>query len=349
MQYYYMDASGQTQGPVEEEHLHELRRNGTLPDSAYVAPVGSAEWKTLGEALPVKANPLPPGGAPPPLDGTANPPPPGDAKAPPPGRKCHDIDYEIIGDDIQVVEVELDPGETVIAEAGAMNYMEDGIQFEAKMGDGSKPDEGFFGKIMDAGKRALTGESIFMTHFTNHFGIKRKAAFAAPYPGKIVPLNMAKTGGEILCQKDSFLCAALGTEVSIAFTKKFGVGLFGGEGFILQKIKGDGMAFLHAGGTIVKKELKGEVLRVDTGCIVGFTSEVSYDIQLTGGLKSMFFGGEGMFLATLSGSGSVWLQSLPFSRLADRVLRSAPSAGGKEKGEGSVLGGIGRKLRGDGD
>ena len=348
MQYYYMDGQGQTQGPVEEDNLRELRGKGTLQDNTYVAQVGSAEWKTLGEALPLKATPPTPAGSPPPPGGSGNPPPPTEAKGPPSGRKCHDVDYEIIGDDIQVVEIELDPGETVIAEAGAMNYMEDGIQFEAKMGDGSKPDEGFFGKLMDAGKRMVTGESIFMTHFTNNFGIKRKAAFAAPYPGKIVPMNMAKTG-EILCQKDSFLCAALGTEVSIAFTKKFGAGLFGGEGFILQKLNGDGMAFLHAGGTIVKKELKGEVLRVDTGCIVGFTSDISYDVQMSGGLKSMFFGGEGMFLATLSGNGSVWLQSLPFSRLADRVLRSAPTAGGKEKGEGSVLGGIGRKLRGDGD
>ena len=348
-QYYYMDAQGQTQGPVDESNLRELHGSGALQDNTYVALVGSAEWKPLSNAIPPATSPPPSGGAPPPPGGTGNPPPPSELTGPPPGRKCHDIDYEIIGDDIQVVEIELDPGETVIAEAGAMNYMEDGIQFEAKMGDGSKPEEGFFSKVLGAGKRFVTGESIFMTHFTNNFGIKRKAAFAAPYPGKIVPLNMAKAGGEILCQKDSFLCAAYGTEVSIAFTKKFGVGLFGGEGFILQKIKGDGMAFLHAGGTIVKKELKGEILRVDTGCIVGFSSEVSYDIQLSGGLKSMFFGGEGMFLATLSGNGTVWLQSLPFSRLADRVLRSAPSAGGKEKGEGSVLGGIGRKLRGDGD
>lgn len=350
MQYYYMDAQGQSLGPVEEQQLRELRSNGTLQDTSYVAEVGSAEWKTLADTLPQETTPPPSGtGNPPPPEGTGNPPPPAETKGPLLGRTCHEIDYEIIGDDIQAVEIELDPGETVIAEAGAMNYMEDGIQFEAKMGDGSKPAEGFFGKLVGAGKRVITGESIFMTHFTNNFGIKRKAAFAAPYPGKIVAVNMAKAGGEILCQKDSFLCAALGTEVSIAFTKKFGAGLFGGEGFILQKLKGDGMAFLHAGGTILKKELRGEMLRVDTGCIVGFTSEISYDIQMTGGLKSMLFGGEGMFLATLSGNGSVWLQSLPFSRLADRVIRYAPSSGGKEKGEGSVLGGIGRKLRGDND
>ncbi|MBG29827.1 MAG: TIGR00266 family protein [Opitutae bacterium] len=346
MQYYYMDSSGQTQGPVEEQKLRELRKSNSVQDSTYVAEVGSAEWKTLADTLPAEATLT--GGAPPPPGESGNV-PPVEAKGPPPGRKCHEIDYEVIGDDIQVVEIELDPGETVIAEAGAMNYMEDGVNFEAKMGDGSKPEEGFFGKLMDAGKRVITGESIFMTHFTNEFGIKRKVAFAAPYPGKIAALNMAKMDGEILCQKDSFLCAALGTEVSIAFTKKFGAGLFGGEGFILQKLKGDGMAFLHAGGTIVKKELRGEILRVDTGCIVGFTSGISYDVKRAGGLKSMIFGGEGMFLATLSGNGTVWLQSLPFSRLADRIIRYAPSAGGKEKGEGSVLGGIGRKLRGDGD
>ncbi len=261
--------------------------------------------------------------------------------------KCHEVDYEIFGDDMQVVEVELDPGETVIAEAGAMNWMEDGISFEAKMGDGSQPDKGLFGKLLDAGKRAITGESIFLTHFTNTVTDKRRVAFAAPYPGKIIPVNMEETGGELICQKDAFLCAALGTEVSIAFTKRLGVGFFGGEGFILQRLRGDGMAFVHAGGTIVKKELNGEMLRVDTGCIVSFTQGIDYDIQRAGNLKSMFFGGEGLFLATLSGRGTVYLQSLPFSRLADRILQHAPKAGGSAKGEGSILGGIGRMLDGD--
>jgi uncharacterized protein (TIGR00266 family) len=261
--------------------------------------------------------------------------------------QCHEVDYEIIGDDIQIVEIELDPGETVIAEAGAMNYMEDGITFEAKMGDGSRAGAGIMGKLLSAGKRILTGESIFMTHFTNSSGTKKRAAFAAPYPGKVIPIDMAGTGGELLCEKDAFLCAALGTSVDIAFTKRLGTGFFGGEGFILQRLKGDGMAFVHAGGTVIEKQLNNETLRVDTGCIVAFTPGINYDIQLAGGLKSMFFGGEGLFLATLSGAGTVFLQSLPFSRMADRILAHAPSAGGSRKGEGSVLGSIGGFLDGN--
>ena len=260
--------------------------------------------------------------------------------------KCHKIDYEIFGDDMQVVEVELDPSETVVAEAGAMNWMDDGIAFEAKMGDGSQPDKGLFGSLLDVGKRALTGESIFMTHFKNVGMGKKRVAFAAPYPGKVIPLDMNAIGGDFICQKDAFLCAALGTEVSITFNQRLGAGFFGGEGFILQRLRGDGMAFVHAGGTILERELRGETIRVDTGCIVGFTPGIDYDIERAGGLKSMFFGGEGLFLATLKGTGKIYLQSLPFSRLADRVIRSAPSFGGSDKGEGSVLGGLGRMLDG---
>jgi uncharacterized protein (TIGR00266 family) len=260
--------------------------------------------------------------------------------------KCHKVDYEIIGDDMQMVEVELDPGETVIAEAGAMNFMEENISFQAMMGDGSKPEEGFMGKLFSAGKRMLTGESLFMTHFTNDGGGKRRVAFASPYPGKIVPLDMADIGGEIICQKDSFLCAALGTEVSIAFSKKLGAGFFGGEGFILQKLRGDGMTFVHACGTIIRRELKGETLRVDTGCLVAFTPGVDYSIERAGSLKTMVFGGEGLFLATLRGQGSVWLQSLPFSRMANIILAHAPSAGGSSRGEGSVLGKLGNLFEG---
>jgi len=274
---------------------------------------------------------------------------PATATAPPPiGQRCHEIDYEIFGDDLQIVEVELDPGEKVVAEAGAMNYLEQDITFEAKMGDGSTPNEGLMGKLLAVGKRALTGESIFMTHFT-HAGSsgKRRVAFAAPFPGKIIALDLSKIGGEITCQKDSFLCAAYGTQVTIAFSKRLGTGFFGGEGFILQKLRGDGMAFVHAGGTIVEKELRGETLRVDTGCIVAFSPGIDYNIERAGNLKSMFFGGEGLFLATLSGHGKVWLQSLPFSRLADRILKMAPSAGGSSQGEGSVLGGLGRLLDGN--
>lgn len=261
--------------------------------------------------------------------------------------RSHEIDYELHGDDMQMVEVELDPAEVVIAEAGAMNWMEEDISFEAKTGDGSSPTKGFFGKVLDVGKRALTGESIFMTHFTNQGRSKRRVTFAAPYPGKIIPVDLAEIGNQIICQKDAFLCAALGTKVTIAFNKRLGAGFFGGEGFILQKLEGDGMAFLHAGGTVIKKELNGETLRVDTGCIVGFSPGISYDIQRAGNLKSMFFGGEGLFLATLQGRGTVYLQSLPFSRLADRIIQHAPSAGGSSKGEGSILGGIGRLIDGD--
>ncbi|MFC1602632.1 TIGR00266 family protein [Pseudomonadota bacterium] len=247
--------------------------------------------------------------------------------------RCHEIDYKIIGHEMQLLEVELDPGETVVAEAGGMTYMEQDIEFETKMGDGADPDQGLFGKMFGAGKRMLTGESAFTTHFTNNGGQKRQVGFSAPYPGNIIALNMAEIGGEFICQKDAFLCAALGTKIGITFNKKLGSGLFGGEGFILQKLEGDGMAFAQAGGTIIKKELQGETLRVDTGCLVGFTSGIEYDIEMAGGLKSMVFGGEGMFLATLSGTGTVWLQSLPFSRMADRILEHAPEAGGKEQGE----------------
>ncbi|MEM0970133.1 MAG: TIGR00266 family protein [Verrucomicrobiota bacterium] len=262
---------------------------------------------------------------------------------------CHEIDYEIFGDDLQLVEVELDPGETVIAEAGAMNYLEEGITFETKMGDGSTPNEGVLSKLLNVGKRVLTGESIFMTHFTHQGSGKSRAAFAAPYPGKIVPINMAEVGNDVLCQKDAFLCAALGTKLNIAFQKRLGAGIFGGEGFILQQVSGDGMVFLHAGGTIIKRELQGETLRVDTGCIVAFDQGISYDIERAGNLKSMIFGGEGLFLATLKGHGTVWLQSLPFSRLADRIFRAAPqrNAGASTTGEGSVLGGLGNLLDGD--
>ncbi len=251
----------------------------------------------------------------------------------------HEVDYEIFGNDMQIVEVELDPGETVIAEAGAMNYMEDGINFETKMGDGSTPSGGMLGSILNAGKRLLTGESIFMTHFSNAASGKKRVAFAAPYPGKIIPIDLALAGGELLCQKDAFLCAAFGTNLDIAFNRRLGAGFFGGEGFILQRLSGDGKAFVHIGGTVIKRELNNEVLRVDTGCIAAFTPGIDYDIERAGGLKSMVFGGEGLFLATLRGTGTVYLQSLPFSRLAERVMRAARPGG--SKGEGSALGPLG--------
>lgn len=248
----------------------------------------------------------------------------------------HVVDYEIFGDDMQIVEVELDPNETVIAEAGAMNYMDDGITYEARMGDGTEPSGGIMGKLIGAGKRALTGESIFMTHFTNNAQSKRRVAFAAPYPGKIVPINLIEFGGELLLQKDAFLAAAFGTNIGIALTKRIGAGFFGGEGFILQRLRGDGNVFFHVGGTIIKKELRGETLRVDTGCLAAFTPTLDYSVELAGNLKSMFFAGEGLVLTTLQGSGTVWLQSLPFSRMADRIIRASRVSPGGRKGESGL-------------
>ncbi len=246
----------------------------------------------------------------------------------------HEIDYQIFGSEMQLVEVELDPEETVIAEAGTMTYMEEDIDFDTKLGDGSDPGQGFFGAIFGAGKRMVTGESLFTTHFTNEGSGKRRVGFAAPFPGTIVPLNLKELGGEVICQKDAFLCAARGTELSIKFNMRLGSGFFGGEGFILQRLRGDGMAFIQSGGTVIRKDLNNETLRVDTGCLVGFTAGIDYDIGRAGGLKSMLFGGEGMFLAKLQGTGSVWLQSLPFSRMADRIIAHAPKLGeGKEQGE----------------
>ena len=250
---------------------------------------------------------------------------------------AHDVDFEIFGDDMQFVEIELDPGETIIAEAGAMMYMRDGITFETKMGDGTEPEAGLFKKLGGAAKRAVTGESIFMTHFTGSGAGKQRVSFAAPYPGKIIPIDLREVGGRLICQKDAFLCAAMGTKVGIAFNKKLGAGVFGGEGFILQDLQGDGLVFIHAGGTIKEIRLTGEKLRVDTGCLVAFEPSISYNIEKAGNLKSMMFGGEGMFLATMQGTGRVWVQSLPFSRLADRI---APFGGGSSKGEGSVIGGL---------
>lgn len=251
----------------------------------------------------------------------------------------HEIDYKIIGEDIQIVEIELDPNETVIAEAGSMLYMEDGIQFETKMGDGSQPDQGFLGKLLQAGSRVITGESLFMTHFTNRGVGKRKVTFAAPYPGTVMPINLGTTyGNTIIVQKDSFLCAARGTQLNVQFNQRLGSGFFGGEGFILQKVQGDGMAFIHAGGVVIERTLNNEMLRVDTGCVVGFEPSISFDIQRSGGLKSMIFGGEGIFLATLRGSGKVWIQSMPISKLVQRLSTNSPQA---HKESGSVLGQLG--------
>jgi uncharacterized protein (TIGR00266 family) len=261
-------------------------------------------------------------------------------------RTSHEIDFEIFGGELQLVEIELDPGETVIAEAGAMTYMEENIDYVAKMGDGSTPNQGFFGKLVAAGKRVLTGESMFMTHFTNNGRAKRRVAFGAPYPGKIIPLDLSEFGNQIICQKNAFLCGAMGTKIGMKFAKKLGVGFFGGEGFILQSLEGDGLVFMHACGCIIQRDLEdGQMLRMDTGCLVAMTSDVDYDIQKAGNLKTMLLGGEGLFLATLTGPGRVWMQSLPFSRLAERITAGGGTGGGKE--EGSILGGIGRMIGGD--
>jgi uncharacterized protein (TIGR00266 family) len=262
---------------------------------------------------------------------------------------AHEIDYKLFGDDMQFVEIELDPMEAAVAEAGSMMFMEPGIQMETIFGDGSKqPSSGFLGSLLGAGKRLLTGESLFMTVFQNRGAGKQRVAFGAPYPGKIIPVHLAEIGGMLIAQKDSFLCAAKGVSIGIAFNKRIGAGLFGGEGFIMQKLEGDGWAFVHAGGTILEKQLApGEVLRVDTGCIVAFQPTVDFDIQYVGGIKTALFGGEGLFFATLRGPGHVWLQSLPFSRLADRIYSAAPKAGGGGREEGSILGGLGRILDGD--
>jgi uncharacterized protein (TIGR00266 family) len=262
-------------------------------------------------------------------------------------RTNHEIDYKIYGEEMQYVEVELDPGETAVAESGAFMMMDDGIQMATIFGDGSKAQQGFLGKLMSAGKRMLTGESLFMTAFTNEGQGKKRVSFASPYPGKIIALDLMELGGKVIAQKDAFLCAAKGVSVGIEFQRKLGTGLFGGEGFIMEKLEGDGMAFVHAGGHVFERVLQpGELLRIDTGCLVAYTQTVAYDIQFVGGIKNTLFGGEGLFFATLRGPGKVWIQTLPISRLASRILTYGSAGGRKE--EGSILGGLGNMLDGDG-
>lgn len=261
----------------------------------------------------------------------------------------HEVDYQVFGDDMQYVEIELDPGEATVAEAGGMMYMEDGIEMETVFGDGSNASPGILGSLLGAGKRLLTGESLFMTVFLNRSTQRKKLAFAAPYPGKILPVHLSKIGGQLIAQKDSFLAAAKGVSIGIAFQRKIGVGLFGGEGFIMQKLEGDGYAFVHAGGTLMERDLRpGEMLRVDTGCLVALQTSVSYEIEFVGKIKSALFGGEGLFFATLRGPGHVWLQSLPLSRLANRIVAAVPGlTGSRGREEGSVLGTLGGFLDGD--
>ncbi len=330
-EWYYAD-NGQSVGPITRDELLSKLSSLQGGETLVYGP-GLSSW-TAARHIPnlrAKTDEL---GARPPIPTAA--------------RRSDEIDYVINGDDMQYVEVEVDPGEMVIAEAGAMMYMSAGVRMETKFGDPSKEDDGLLGKVFTAGKRMLTGESLFMATFTGSGPGKDQIAFAAPYPGKIVPMDLAQLGGELLCQKDSFLCAARGVSVGIAFTKRIGTGLFGGEGFILQKLAGDGLAFVHAGGTLAQRRLApGEVLKVDTGCIVAFQPSVDYDIRFVGGIKNTLFGGEGLFFAELRGPGDVWLQSLPFARLADRIHASGRGAGKKSQGEGSILGGLGNLLDGD--
>ena len=331
---WYYAVNGQQAGPMSlAEMAQQLPRAGG--ERAHVYGPGMNDWAEARQVPQVMAVLRAAGGG-----GSSGGPPPA-----PRGMKSDVIDYEIFGSEMQYVEITLDPGEVCIAEAGGMMYMTPGIEMATVFGDPSAQQQGgFFGKVMTAGKRMLTGESLFMTTFTATGSGREQVAFASPYPGKIIPAHLDQMGGELICQKDAFLCAARGVQVGIAFQRKLGVGLFGGEGFIMQRLTGDGIAMIHAGGTIVKRSLRpGETLRVDTGCLVALHPSVNYDIQMQKGIKNMFFGGEGLFLAHLTGPGDVWLQSLPFSRLAGRMM--AATGGGK--GEGSVLGGLGGFLDGD--
>lgn len=341
MAQWYMAIGGQQIGPVSQDDIITSIRSGTVAADTLVFTAGMSQWTALKDVAALA----------PYLPGASVPKPAAAVPPPPPGRRAHEIDFQILGSEMQFVEVELDPGESAVAEAGSMMYMMPGITMETVFGDGSQQQQGnsgLMGALLGAGKRLLTGESLFMTVFTNKGTGKQRVAFAAPYPGKILPMDLAAIGGELICQKDSFLCAARGVSVGIAFQKKIGVGLFGGEGFIMQRLQGDGLTFVHAGGTLHSVDLApGETLRVDTGCIVALQPSVNYDIQFVGNVKTALFGGEGLFFATLSGPGRVWLQSLPFSRLANRIYAAAPKAGGGRREEGSLLGGLGGLLDGD--
>ena len=330
---WYMALGGHQVGPVSADEILSNLQAGSIDSQTLLFTAGMSDWTPVKDVpqfssrarstttvMPIPAVP---------------------------NRRAHEIDFDIHGEEMQYVEVALDPGESAVAEAGTMMYMTQGIELETVFGDGKQRTGGFMGKLVGAGKRLLTGESLFMTVFTNGARALEKVAFAAPYAGKILPMDLALIGGELVCQKDSFLCAAHGVSISIAFQKRIGVGLFGGEGFIMQKLEGDGLCFVHAGGTVRAIELaRGETLRVDTGCLVALQPSVDYDIQFVGKVKTALFGGEGLFFAKLTGPGKVWLQSLPLSRLAGRIYRAAPQTKGGRKGEGSLLGGLGDLLDG---
>ncbi len=336
---WYIAIAGQQQGPFPQSEVVRKIQAGAIGQDAHVFTTGMDNWVPI-TSRPELSSAF--GGAAAPASGAV----PAAAAQPAAGgtRGAHEIDYQIFGEELQFVEITLDPGEACVAEAGAFMYMDPGIEMNTIFGDGSAQSDagGFMGKLMSAGKRVLTGESLFMTVFGNGATQRQDVAFASPYPGKIVAVDLREHGRTLLCQKDAFLCAAKGISVGIAFQRKIGAGLFGGEGFILQKLEGDGMAFMHAGGTIVSRRLQaGEVLRVDTGCLVAFEQTVDYDIQTVPGIKTAIFGGEGLFYARMTGPGTVWLQSLPFSRLAGRVVAAIPRGHGGRKGEGSILGDLG--------
>jgi len=338
MSEWYISVEGKQEGPFSADEVKAKAQAGQVDGSTYVFRQGMDNWVPLSSQAELAA-------ALPGQPATAPPPPPSGA-----GAAAHEIDYEVFGEEMQFVEVTLDPGEACIAEAGAFMFMDPGIEMETIFGDGSAKSDGggLMGKFLSAGKRVITGESLFMTLFANTANQRQGVAFASPYPGRIIPADLKQHNGVLLCQKDAFLAAAKGISVGIAFQRKLGAGLFGGEGFILQKLEGDGLAFLHAGGNIQHRDLgPGEVLRVDTGCLVAFEERVDYDIQTVSGIKTAFFGGEGLFYAKMTGPGRVWLQSLPFSRLAKRVLAAIPRGGKNRKGEGSILGDVGEMLMGD--
>lgn len=325
MSTWHVAENGKTTGPFNSTQITDGLATGQFSPRTMVWKQGFAEWLSISQ-VPELTNP------------SSVPPPPASSSL-----RAHEIDFEIFGNEMQFVEIELDPQESAVSEAGSMMYMSANIQMETIFGDGSEQSGsgGIMGKMLGAGKRLITGEGLFTTMFTCTGQGKGKVAFGAPYPGKIIPLDLSKYGNRIICQKDAFLCTAKGVSIGIAFQKKIGTALFGGEGFIMQQLDGDGLAFVHAGGTIIEKELAaGETMKVDTGCLVALTQSVTYDIEFVGNVKSAFFGGEGFFFAKVSGPGHVWLQSLPFSRLAGRIWKAAPQAGGKDMGEGSVLGGI---------
>ena len=333
-----MAIGGHQVGPVSQDDVVTNLRNGTIDGNTLVFGPSLSNWTPLKDVPQLASFLSGASGA----RAAATPPPIV------PGRRAHEIDFKIVGSEMQFVEVELDPGESAVAEAGSMMYMTPGISMETVFGDGAQQKQGVMGALLGAGKRLITGESLFMTVFTNSGGGKQQVSFAAPYPGKILAMDLKQLGGQLICQKDSFLCAARGVSIGIAFQRRIGVGLFGGEGFIMQKLEGDGLCFVHAGGTVHPLDLgPGQTLRVDTGCLVALQPSVGYDIQYVGKIKTALFGGEGLFYAALTGPGRVWLQSLPFSRMADRIYKAAPAAGGRRQEGGSILGGLGDLLDGD--